>query len=190
MSAKASKNILEGIRRLRVGHLAALGAAVAAYLACPFRISIVEGPSMQPTLASGTVCLLDRTAYAAHPVRRGDIVVFRHGAEVYTKRVYAAPGDHVILLRYEDGSYYLVPKSMDLALLRRACERRLAAGVVDMDVPAGECFVLGDNAPASYDSRHFGFVDTRDVMGKLIAPVIGTSPGQFAQAPPVQDPSL
>ena len=28
---------------------------------------------MQPTLASGTVCLLDRTAYAAHPVRRGDI---------------------------------------------------------------------------------------------------------------------
>lgn len=188
MSTRAIKNTLQGIRRLRIGHFGALGAAVAAYLACPFRISVVEGPSMQPTLASGTVCILNRTAYARHPVRRGDIVLFRRGADVYVKRVYAGPGDRVTLLHYRDGSY-LVPKSMDLTLLRRTCQRRVAAELLDVTVPAGQCFVLGDNARNSYDSRAFGFLDTRQVLGKIVAPLVRAS-GQFAQAPPDGDQPL
>lgn len=172
-----------GIRQ-RWGLVAALGAAAGLYLTSPFRLTVVEGRSMPPTLKSGTVCIMDRNAYAGHPLQRGDVVLFPHETEVYVKRVYAVPGDRMSLVRYPDGTY-LVPEANELVRLRRLCARGLTpARLVDVTVPAGECFVLGDNAEDSFDSRYFGFVDTRQLLGKVVAPVTGASPDALAQVPP------
>src|SRR4030095_15437610 len=62
--------------------------AGALYLECPFRLSVVWGDSMAPTLRDGQVCLLQRDYYRRHKMVKGDIVTVHVGDTVYTKRLY------------------------------------------------------------------------------------------------------
>src|SRR5438067_13310890 len=74
---------------------------LAVYLGCPFRLNVVQGDSMEPTIRNGSLCVLDRTYYANHPLQPGEIITFRQGDENMTKRVYGAPGQTLRLVRYE-----------------------------------------------------------------------------------------
>ena len=42
--------------------------------------------------------------------------------------------------------------------------------VTTLAIPSDKCFVVGDNAEKSYDSRAFGLVDADQVIGKMVAP--------------------
>src|SRR5262245_2962633 len=145
------------------------------YWGCPFRLGIVHGQSMYPTLQNGDVLLLDQNYYRQHPVRAGDIVVLRHGGEYLTKRVFAAAGDRVTLLRFLEDGTYEIPTPTELTKLREACRhhRGYDGRIVTLQVPPGECFVVGDNRANSYDSRQFGFVPTQDVIGRMVVSMGG-----------------
>src|SRR5690349_7106663 len=88
-------------RRHWMGSIAATMAVVGIVL--PVRPTVVLGHSMSPTLRSGSVHLVATRFYRSHPLRRGDVVVFHYQGETCTKRVYALPGDHLFLLRDDDG---------------------------------------------------------------------------------------
>jgi signal peptidase I len=96
----------------------------------------VEGPSMEPAYQAGDRLLVNRLAY----VRRAP-----------------APGD-VVVLRDPERSGHLLLKRVALApvALREPEE---------MPGPS-RVYVLGDNAGASRDSRSFGAVDRRLIVGK------------------------
>src|SRR5437660_8051960 len=82
--------------------IGALAGSLMAALAVPLRPTVVLGRSMAPTLRSGGCYLLNTGYYRRHSLQQGDIVVFRHRGETCTKRVYALPGQRVLLLRYDD----------------------------------------------------------------------------------------
>src|SRR5438093_13468016 len=63
---------------------------------------LVQGSSMWPALSSGQVRLLDRDYYDTHPLKRGDVVVFRWHDRTYVKRIYALAGETVILAYDQD----------------------------------------------------------------------------------------
>src|SRR5690242_1756336 len=83
--------------RARV-HLYSGVLALAGLAVSPFRLGVVCGDSMSPSLRSGEPYLLDQRYYRNHAVRRGDVVVFEHGGEKYIKRVVAVEGDRLHLL--------------------------------------------------------------------------------------------
>src|SRR2546421_5874110 len=85
---------------LRWRYLLVALVAVAVYLGCPFRLEVVRGDSMDPTLHDGAVCVLDRSYYARHSMVPGDVIAFRMGATILTKRVYGAPGQAIQLIRF------------------------------------------------------------------------------------------
>src|SRR5947209_2396917 len=96
----------------------ALG-AVAVYLGCPFRLEVVRGDSMVPTLHNGAVCVLDRSYYATHSMVPGDVIAFRMGDTVMTKRVYGAPGQVIQLVHFPFDNTYSLPEPRMLGHLRR-----------------------------------------------------------------------
>jgi signal peptidase I len=145
------------------------------YAGCPFQLSVVRGDSMSPTLHNGELCLLDRDGFKDRPPKAGDVIVFRRGGEVLTKRVYGAPGETITLIRDRSEGTYEVPRAgqakrlLHLQRWMAARDRPLVYRLVKLRIPAGHCFVLGDNRAHSVDSRVFGLVDLGSVIGRMIS---------------------
>jgi signal peptidase I len=120
-------------------------------------------PSMQPTMIEGQAFLVNRYIYAFTRPRRGDVVALRldrFASEQYVKRVVALEGEVLAIRR---GVVFINGRPL---------REPYAAGSTWPEygpyrIPAGYYFVLGDNRPRSYDSRLFGPVSRRDILGRL-----------------------
>jgi signal peptidase I len=166
----------------------ALGLAlgIQAFLVKPFRI---PSESMVPTLDVGQRVLVDRVSFRFGDPGRGDIVVFKppagadsnscgveHSSESacpeptpqrsdtnFIKRVVAIPGDR---LRVVDGAVYINGQRQKetYARLDSAC------GICNLPqpirVPRDHYFMMGDNRGESADSREWGPVPKKWIIGK------------------------
>lgn len=124
----------------------------------------VEGTSMVPMLQDQDRLFINKLAYRVGPIHHADVVVFqypRDPSKSYIKRVIALPGDR---LRIEHGHVYLNDHRLteEYVPTRYADERSMA----EMEVPAGEYFVMGDHRSISSDSRDFGPVSRNLIYGK------------------------
>jgi signal peptidase I len=126
----------------------------------------VSSGSMEPTLQRGDFVLVNQLVYSLRPPRRGEIIAFQypqHEQWDFVKRVVGLPGDQVAArggqLRV-NGSFVAEPYVIAAAADRPFLD--LQAG----HIPAGQLFVLGDNRGASLDSRFWGTVTERNVIGK------------------------
>ncbi len=127
----------------------------------------IPSGSMRPTLEPGDTVLVNRFVYRLHPPHRGDIIVFRYPQDErwdFVKRVIAVPGDVV----EERGGRLWVNGALmaEPYVMRVGIGLRRVPDMAPLQVPAGRLFVLGDNRDASFDSRFWGAVDERSVIGK------------------------
>src|SRR5713226_6418349 len=99
--------------------LPVLGLLATIRTASPLAMTVVVGHSMEPTLHSGALSLLDRSYYRSHPLRRGDIIVFRQGGDTYIKRVYALAGERLALVHYNDDAGDEILDPSEAAQVRR-----------------------------------------------------------------------
>jgi signal peptidase I len=132
-----------------------------AFVAEPFA---VPSASMSPTLRPGDHVLVDKLAYRFGVPRRGDLVVFHapRGAELLLKRVVAVGGD---LVGIEDGVLQVGGHAVSEPFVNRRLVDSVYFGPVR--VPAGAVFVMGDRREDSVDSRSFGPVPRRLIVGRV-----------------------
>jgi len=151
-------------------HLAlfsAISFGLAALYWAPLRLGVVSGQSMAPTLEQGQVFLMRR----GRRIHRGDIVVLDIRGQKHIKRVYAVAGDKVSGIDWEEtsGRPDYIAESPELSTLPDLLQRQPAIGrLIELTVPAGHVFVLGDALTWSYDSRHFGTVPIESISGRFI----------------------
>jgi signal peptidase I len=145
----------------------------------PYRI---PSASMEPTLQIGDMVLVNRFIYHLHPPRRGDIIVFHppgrgdtpiRGASSeasvnYIKRVIGLPGESLEIRR---GTVFVrTPPAPWHALHESyiANNPKVGAGSKfgPVKVPRGDYFVLGDNRGNSDDSRVWGPLPRRNIIGE------------------------
>lgn len=125
--------------------------------------------------------------------KRGDIIVFRYPPNPkldYIKRVVGLPGDHIsyrgkqIFINNQPISRARVggfqsskTNGSDIGLYSEALgagqhqmllEDNALARDVDVVVPDGEYFVMGDNRDNSNDSRYWGTVPAQNILGKAV----------------------
>jgi signal peptidase I len=139
-------------------------------LITPLHVTVVRGDSMSPTLRSGGIYVLDVRYYRSHPVQQDDIVVFRHEGSIYTKRVFATPGDRLFLVRYDDsvGDDLIPPSKLDTIRRLEKSGRMPGRRLVELTVPKDHYFVVGDNEDVSWDSRAFGCIPRSAIAGRLM----------------------
>lgn len=145
----------------------------------------VPSASMEPTIQPHDFIFVDKRYNCPGckgAVRRGDIAVFTYPNNrtlYYIKRIIGLPGDHI---RIQGESVWVNGKPLTVAhrdapggtsVIERSGNRQWLVrwshpevGVLDLVVPQGRVFFLGDNRSHTVDSRLIGTVSLRDVVGK------------------------
>lgn len=131
------------------------------FVAEPFGITT---DSMDPTLRAGDSVLATKFAYRLAEPRRGDVVLFEApGDDAPTiKRVVGIPGDTVAV---RDGVLFVNGE--------KTREDYVDYNLTDSsffgptNVPEGRVFVMGDNRSNSLDSRSYGPVPEKDLLGEV-----------------------
>jgi signal peptidase I len=126
----------------------------------------VSGVSMQPGLTDGQNVLVFKFTYLFHNPERGDVIVFhnpQNSNEDLIKRVIGLPGDTI-----KTDSTHLWINNVQLdekAYINAPPNTPLNPGAQTWHVPPDQYFVLGDNRPASYDSRYIGPIPKDYIVG-------------------------
>jgi signal peptidase I len=129
----------------------------------------IPSESMVPTLRVGDRVLVNKFIYRFSEPQRGDIVVFRSvegGGEDLIKRVVGLPGDKVELRHgklFLDGQQHNEPYVVNKSCVR-GMPKTCSYGPVT--VPKGDYFMMGDNRAKSADSRFFGPVPKKAIIGE------------------------
>jgi len=125
--------------------------------------------AMVPTLLKGDRILVDKGIYRREEPRRGDIAVFSSpdkAEKSYIKRVAGLPGE---TLEIRDGHLFVNGSLLNqdpfkrISYINRGSYGEAGKQVV---IPAGHYYLLGDNGSESLDSRYFGFIPRKSLLGK------------------------
>jgi signal peptidase I len=174
-SASASKILRDWIFVIVV----ALGAAmlVRVFVLQQFYIS---GPSMETSLFQDDRVLVNKLSYRLHDVNRGDVIVFDRvtssGGVVehddLIKRVIAIGGDSIQIKKCEvlvNGVEITEPYLGAQTEGEDPNSRCRVADMPSLTVPNDQLFVMGDNRSESFDSRSFGPIPKKLVIGRAFA---------------------
>lgn len=148
------------------------------FIAQPF---VVEGLSMHPTFGDGDYLIIDELSYRFEDPERGDVVVFRYPnnpSVFFIKRVIGLPGETV---RIERGQVSVVRTDGTTLTLEEpyvVAEDATYSGVSTLG--EGQYFVMGDNRPKSSDSRVWGALPEKDIMGKAFARLFPVAEAAFS----------
>jgi len=144
----------------------------------PFKI---PSGSMRKTLIEGDRLFVSKFRYGAKvpftdwrlpgigQPERGDVIVFIYPndrSKDFIKRLIAKGGETVEI---KDGQIYVNDKQVDIPQIKKRYyyNRGDFGGLGEkIHVPLDSYFVLGDNSGSSHDSRYWGFVPKKDVIGK------------------------
>lgn len=134
---------------------------------------IVHGESMMPTIEEGNRLIVNKIGYEFKEPSRFDLIVFHANSnEDYIKRVIGVPGDTI---EYKDDQLFINGEAVEEPYLNEYKDQLFNTQLTEdftllektgrSTVPEGYLFVMGDNRRHSYDSRHIGFINKKEVVG-------------------------
>lgn len=132
------------------------------FVAQPF---LVAGPSMAPTFTKHEYLVIDKMTYRTHTPERGDVIIFRYPLDpdiFFLKRVIGLPGERV---EVNTGKVTIMHGS-EVQVLDEPYAVANTNSAKAVTLGEDEYFVLGDNRSESVDSRIWGPLHTRYIIGR------------------------
>lgn len=147
---------------------------IAVCIVLPFRMFIAEpyivsGTSMYPTFNTGNYLIVDKISYRFTEPKRGDVVVMIYPNDTskdFIKRIIGLPGETVTIT---DGSVVITntenPKGMKLEEPYVVYPKK---DTLTKTLGVDEYFIMGDNRAVSFDSRYWGPLPKKDIVGRPV----------------------
>ena len=147
------------------------------FIISPF---VVDGASMHPTFENLDYLIVDEFIYYFRAPARGDVIVFRYPGNpsiFYIKRIIGLPGEIVSI---NHGVITIVTVSgASLALAEPYIVNEDATYTKNVSLNSEEYFVMGDNRPNSSDSRVWGPLPRKDIIGRADLRLLPVSQSGF-----------
>lgn len=134
----------------------------------------ISGESMEPTFSDGDIVLVNKLAYGLvkpdnknffiqwSSPKENDCVIYLHENKIVIKRCVATEKTHLEF--FSDSNYTMCVGEKKIPLT----EMQFASLSPSREVPASYIFALGDNLDSSIDSRHYGFVSTKNIVARIL----------------------
>lgn len=155
------------------------------FIAQPF---IVSGSSMVPTFEDGQYLVVDEISYRLSDPERDDVVIFKYPNDTkkfFIKRIIGLPNETVDI---KGNEVTIINKEHpDGFKLDQPYVKNTTNNDIHFELKNDEYFVMGDNRIASSDSRYWGAVPKKLLVGRAflrLLPInkIGILPGNYKQA--------
>jgi signal peptidase I len=178
MNTRTKSVVREWIESIIIAFL--LAVVIRAFVVQAFKIPT---GSMRPTLLEGDLILVNKFIYGAKIIftdlrlpklrqpKRGDVIVFIYPEDSkkdFIKRLIGLPGETVEI---KNGTVYVNDKPLSESIFGQVFYYSYGDFEKEgykLTVPKGSYFVLGDNSRSSRDSRYWGFVPEKNILGKAI----------------------
>lgn len=179
---KARKNYAAGILEfLKV-------VAIAAVIVFPIRYFlfqpfIVKGESMIPNLHPGDYLIVDEISYIIGKPQRGEVVILKYPldqSQRFVKRIIGLPGETVEI---KDGKITINKNDQFFILGEEYLDSASTDGSLKITLGNDQYFVLGDNRNSSYDSRIWGVLPRKNIIGRAILKLFPLSDIDYISPP-------
>jgi signal peptidase I len=134
-----------------------------------FQPFFVQGISMEPNFQNGDYLIIDEISYRLREPQRGEVIVFKYPqnpSQRYIKRIIGLPGetievkDNQVIIFDGQESQVLDESNYLPSYLK-------TPGNVRLTLKEDQYFVLGDNRTASFDSRRWGPLPAKNIVGRV-----------------------
>ncbi|MDQ5893490.1 MAG: signal peptidase [Patescibacteria group bacterium] len=139
---------------------------IRAYVAQPF---IVSGASMDPTFSTGQYLIVDQLSYRFEDPQRGEIIIFKYPNDIETffiKRIIGLPAETISV---DNGKITIInTENPDGFVLDESyiTKDHKTSDTFTITLGHNEYFVMGDNRPQSSDSRAWGPLEEKYIVGR------------------------
>jgi signal peptidase I len=140
---------------------------VRSFIVQPF---YVRGASMEPNFEDNEYLIVNEIGYRFATPERGDVVVFRYPldpSEFFIKRIIGLPGETIGI---ERGSVTIKNSSSPNGFILKEPylpANTFTGGETMITLDEDQYYVLGDNRSSSSDSRRWGPLNRRNIVGRV-----------------------
>lgn len=131
----------------------------------------VKGASMEPSFHDYEYLIVDEISFRFRQPQRGEIIVFRspnNPGNYFIKRIIGLNNERVVI---KNGEVYIYNQNFSQGFKLDESSYLPAglktSGNVDLTLSEDEYFVLGDNRNSSLDSRSFGPISRKSIIGRV-----------------------
>src|SRR3989344_9055364 len=131
----------------------------------------VKGSSMEPSFKNNEYIITDKISYRLGEPQRGEVVIFKAPVNPdvdYIKRIIGLPGEKIMVSK---GKVYINNKLLNEPYLDEITPLFPGGYIEDgevISIPEDHYFAMGDNRPHSSDSREFGPINKKLIIGKAV----------------------
>lgn len=150
---------------IKIGLMAGLTIWMVRYFL--FKPFYVKGQSMEPNYFEKEYLIIDELTYRFREPVRGEVIVLKAPVaenDFYLKRIVGLPGERVKVEDFKVIIYnqeYPEGKVVEENYLTES-----TPGSISVTLGPSQYFVLGDNRDSSFDSRRFGPIEKKDIVGR------------------------